>query len=511
MKKIIILGGGTAGWMTAAALSKFLPASQYSIHLIESESIGTVGVGEATIPHIREFNDSLGIDENEFIRATGATYKLAIQFLNWGDAPYFHPFGSVGHDLDGIDFHQFWMRLKNEGVESSFDDYSISISAAKDFKFQYPSDNPSELLSEYGYAFHLDASLYAKFLKEYSLKRGVRNTEGKVLSTVLNHTSGDIESLALESGQIITGDLFVDCSGFRGVLIEGALKSGYTHWQKWLPCDRAFAVPTEKMENPPPYTQATAKQVGWQWRIPLQHRTGNGYVYCSDYISDDDAMQVLLDGLQEKTEGEVRKFYFATGKRNTSWLKNCVAIGLSGGFLEPLESTSIYLIQVAIQKLIAYFPTGAAIGVERDAFNRHIDLEYESVRDFLILHYHTCKQSDSKFWQHCRSMEIPESLQEKMALFQEAGHVASYRKGLFMPPSWLAVYFGQNHYPKECDVRVRHYSVEKIQQYFSSYKTEIEGLTKKMQSHNNAIAKTYKNIPNQYPVAALSLYGIKGR
>lgn len=512
LKKIVILGGGTAGWMTAAALSRYLPAKGISLEVVESEAIGTVGVGEATIPHLRQFNQMLGIDENEFMRITGATYKLGIELTGWGavNSSYIHPFGGCGHDIAGIDFHHYWLRLKAEGLVGSFDDYSMAVQAAKHNKFQYPSDDPDSLYSDYGYAFHIDATLYANFLKTYALARGVVRSEGKVINVRSSENDGGIEALLLESGHCVEGDLFIDCSGFRGLLIEDTLKTGYESWQHWLPCDRAFAVPSEKMASPPPYTRAAAKQVGWQWRIPLQHRTGNGYVYASEFISDEEAEAVLLAGLEEPATAEPRQLRFVAGKRKKSWNNNCVAVGLSAGFLEPLESTSIYLIQVAIQKFLEFFPADLDCSAERDMFNRHMDIEYERVRDFLILHYKATTRRDSGFWNYCREMAVPSPLQEKIALFMESGRTALYRKGLFMPASWLAVYFGQGVMPEDYDRRVDAPPLEVIRRYVDKYKAEIDLAASKMQTHVDAIQRSQSADSVAYPQASFSLYGIRG-
>ena len=513
---IVILGGGTAGWMTAASLARFLNSQQFQITLIESELIGTVGVGEATIPQIRSFNQQLGIDENEFMRATGATYKLAIKFSGWGEKnrSYFHPFGFSGHDINGIDFHHFWLRLAKEGKALPFDHYSIGVEIARQQKFAYPSDSPEDLLANYGYAFHLDATLYAQYLRKFSEKRHVMRIEGKVEQVKLHqqdnesNLAGDIASVLLDSGQQIDGDLFIDCSGFRGVLIEQALQTGYEDWSHWLPCDRAIAVPTEKLENPPPYTRASAKSAGWQWRIPLQHRTGNGIVYCSTYMGDQQAADMLLQDLEEAPTADLNKLCFSTGKRHRTWNRNCVAIGLSAGFLEPLESTSLYLIQIAIQKLLEHFPSKKIGNVERDSYNRQLDNEYLRVRDFIILHYKVNNKQDSDFWRYCQSMEVPQSLAEQMALFKEGGRISEYRQGLFLPASWLAVYLGQGFVPNNYDSRVNSIPLDDLQKYFEEFRNQLCQVVKILPRHTQSIAETAKLQPGRYPGAPLSLYGI---
>lgn len=510
-KKVLIVGGGSAGWMTAAGLACFLPAKRFEIIQIESTTIGTVGVGEATIPHIRQFNQMLDIDENEFMRATGATYKLAIQFTGWGhkESCYMHPFGRSGHDINGINFHHFWLHLqqKKQNKLPTFEQFSIAVLAAQKHKFQYQKQDQNPLLSDYSYAFHLDATLYAQYLKSYSLKRGVVSIEGKVTKVNLAADSGDIQSVSLGSGQQISADLFIDCSGFRGVLIEEALKTGYQDWSHWLPCDKALAVASEKTTNPPPYTRSAAKKVGWQWRVPVQHRTGNGLVFCGDYLSDDEAHSILLDGLEEPALAEPRLLRFKTGKRHKSWHKNCVAIGLSAGFLEPLESTSLYLTQIAIQKLIEFFPTDQISDVERDAFNQHLNTEYERVRDFLILHYKLNQRNDSEFWRYCQNMPVPDPLQQKMTLFKQSAHIPAYRQGLFMPASWLAVYLGQGELPKQYDPRVLAYPADKLIQYLQQLAEHVARTADGMQNHNMAIQQTFQAGMSAYPQAALSLYG----
>ena len=515
-QNIVILGGGSAGWMTAASLARFLSPQHYHITLIESELIGTVGVGEATLPHLRSFNKLLGIDENEFMRETGATYKLAIQFPGWGNIQnsYFHPFGLSGHDINGIDFHHYWLRLAKQGKVEAFDQYSIAVQIASQKKFAYPSDDPADVRADFGYAFHLDATLYAGYLRRYSEQRGVLRIEGKVQQVKLHqHPSnvsqaGDIASLVMESGQVIEGDLFIDCSGFRGVMIEQALHTGYEDWTHWLPCDRAIAVPTERIDNPPSYTRAAAKVAGWQWRIPLQHRTGNGIVYCSSYMDDQQAQDILLSDIEEKPTAGLNKIRFTTGKRKLTWQRNCVAIGLSAGFLEPLESTSLYLIQIAIQKLLEHFPSQQIGDVERDSYNRQMDIEYLRVRDFIILHYKVNQRQDSEFWAYCQHMAVPDSLAEQMALFKEGARISEYRQGLFLPASWLAVYLGQGFRPDSYDSRVDCFDLDKLDTHFKQYQQTLKNAVATMPTHTQSIAASQQLAPGRYPATPQSLYGI---
>lgn len=453
IQKIVIVGGGTAGWMAAAALACKLTPYRHAIRLVESEEIGIVGVGEATVPHIRFFNSTLGIDEVDFMAKTRATFKLGIEFVNWariGDA-YIHPFGAFGRFIGDVGFLHHWIRLHRMGQASSFFDYSYPVVAAKLGRFTRPSDDPRSVLNTFSYAFQFDATLYAPYLRKYAEKRGVVRTEGKVVDVRLRDEDGFVEAVILASGERVEADLFIDCSGFRGLIIEQALKTGYEDWTHWLPCDRAVAVPCQATEPSVAYTRATARDAGWQWRIPLQHRVGNGYVYCSRFVSDDTARETLLHNLEGPALAEPRLLRFVTGKRKKAWNKNCVAIGLAGGFLEPLESTSIHLAQAAITKLVELFPDRRFDPADVDEFNRVIDLEYERVRDFIVLHYHATERNDTPLWDYCRTMAIPDTLAYKMELFRERGHVVKYKEGLFLEPSWHAVYIGQRIIPRRYD------------------------------------------------------------
>lgn len=455
IQKICILGGGTAGWMTAAGLSNKFKGLNVSIELIESGQIGTVGVGEATLPHIRFFNDTLGIDESEFMRETCATFKLGIEFCDWGQIgdSYIHPFGDYGEPINGVDFHHFWLRLLQNGHKSKLDDYSFPILAAEAGKFQHPGKDLSVIGSNFGYAYQFDSSLYAKYLCRYCEDKGVKHTEGLVVETTLEATTGFVQSVTLEDGAVISADLFIDCSGFRGVLIEQALETGYDDWSKWLPCNRAVAVPCEAKGKSLPYTRATARKAGWQWRIPLQHRTGNGHVYWNEYISDDEAAHQLTTTLEGPALADVKQLYFKTGKRKKLWNKNVVAIGLSGGFLEPLESTSIHLIQEGITALIELFPETSCEKSDADEYNRRMDLNFDRVRDFLLLHYVATQRNDSEMWRYFRNMTLPDSLTEKLEAWNARGYVLRYEHGVFLPPSWVAVMMGQNLRPESFDVR----------------------------------------------------------
>ena len=443
--RVVIVGGGTAGWSTAAALSNVFRREHVPIHLIESDEIGTVGVGEATIPGIASFNKALGIDENEFLKFTKGTFKLGIEFVNWGKKgdSYIHPFGGYGTKLDNLQFYHHWQKHFVAGGKTDIYDYSICVQAAKLNRFSRPSENPKSPLYQINYAYHFDASLYAKLLSTYARRRGVIRTEGLVESVNLNSSDGYIQSIQLKSGQVIEADLFIDCTGFHGLMIEGALKTGYQDWSHLLPCDRAVVAPTISIEEPIPYTRATAQSAGWQWRIPLQHRVGNGHVYSSQYMSDDEAKNILLRNLQGDLLSEPRLIKFKTGMRKKFWNKNCVAIGLSSGFMEPLESTSIHLIQSSISQLIALFPAQGINQVEVDKYNQILTDEFVLIRDFLVLHYHATARDDSPFWNYVRQMKVSERLNQKLDLYRSCGRIYRDNSELFDEINWLAVLHGQ--------------------------------------------------------------------
>ena len=444
IRKIVIVGGGTAGWMTAAAMAKLLGRDYGDITLVESDDIGIVGVGEATIPQIGIYNRMLGLDEDQFIRKTQGSFKLGIQFVDWGKKghTYFHPFGPFGVDMEGVSFHAYWQRLHLAGDPHRLEDYSLQAVAAAQNRFMRAIDAGRSPLSKIAYAFHFDAGLYARFLRGFAEERGVVRREGKIVDVEQRAEDGFIQAVKLESGERIEGELFIDCSGFRGLLIEQTLKTGYEDWTHWLPCDRAAAVPCESSEFTP-YTRSTAREAGWQWRIPLQHRTGNGYVYSSNHISDDQAAETLLSNLDGKPLADPRFLRFVTGRRKQAWVKNVVAIGLSSGFIEPLESTSIHLIQSGIAKLMQMFPDKRFEPADRERFNRMTQVETEQVRDFIILHYHLTERDDTPFWDRCRTMDVPDSLKEKYRLFEGYGRIFRENDELFNDTSWMAVMVGQ--------------------------------------------------------------------
>ncbi|WHU04811.1 tryptophan halogenase family protein [Sphingomonas sp. NIBR02145] len=475
--RILVVGGGTAGWMAAAALAHKFAGTGMAIALVESAEIGTVGVGEATIPHIRHFNATLGIDEAEFLAATKGTYKLGIEFVDWGRKgdSYIHPFAEFGAPIDGVPFHHQWLASEAAGA---FEEFSLPIQAARKGRFRRPDGDP------YNYAYQFDAGLYARFLRIWSESRGVVRREGKVTDVALDGETGFVRSVTLESGEVLEADLFVDCSGFRGLLIEQALHAGYEEWTHWLPCDRAIALPCPNTGPLPPLTRATAQESGWIWRIPLQHRTGNGHVYSSGFTSDDAALETLLAQLSADPLAEPNRLRFVTGKRKRQWVGNTIAIGLASGFLEPLESTSIHLIQVAIGRLLDLFPTQAWDPLDAQEFNRLMALDYERVRDFLILHYHCQQREDSEFWRHCRAMTVPDSLAHKLELFRERGVVVQYREGTFLEPSWLAVYLGQHVTPRHTDPRA---GGPRVAAAMAAMRAEILATAEAMPSHEAAL------------------------
>ncbi len=451
IQDIVIVGGGTAGWMTAAALSKQLGTKAFSIRLIESEQIGTVGVGEATIPQITYFNRLLGVDERRFLAETKATFKLGIEFVNWGKLGdnYIHPFGPYGMDMQGVHFHHSWLRQEKKGRAKPIDEFSLPNQAARANKFQHgdPSRKNSPL-SMMAYAYQFDATLYAGHMRRIAEENGVLRIEGKITRVTQDTDSGYIKSVELEDDRAYEGDLFIDCSGFTGLLIEQTLKTGYDDWSHYLPCNRAVTRLSERLDTLPPYTRATAKTAGWQWRIPLQSRTGNGYVYCDKFQSDDEALASLNEDLDTEAIAPPKFLKFQTGIRKQSWNKNVIAIGLAAGFLEPLESTSIHLIQTAIARLMTNFPDKSFNKPDIDYFNQRTQIEYEQIRDFLVLHYHATTRDDSPFWDYCRTMEIPKTLKNRIAIYRENARLYRDDNELFTHISWFAVLNGQGIKPQ---------------------------------------------------------------
>lgn len=492
---VVIVGGGTAGWMAAATLGHLLEGSPTKVTLIESEQIGTVGVGEATIPPIISFNMMLGIDEDEFVRETQATFKLGIEFVDWLERghSYIHPFGDFGRDFDAIPFYQYWLHRNLAGEKDDLFSYSLMVEACRREKFMRPlSDRPQSALAGINYAFQFDASLYAGFLRRFAEGKGVKRLEGKVESVSQNAESGHVETLTLDNGQAITGDFFVDCSGFRGLLIEQTLQAGYVDWREWLPCDRAVAIPCAKSGDPIPYTRATAREAGWQWRIPLQHRTGNGYVYCSEFLDDDAAERTLRDNLDGEPLADANRLRFLTGHRKEFWKGNVLALGLAAGFMEPLESTSIHLIQTSLARLLTHFPDRRFNSVDIDAFNRRTIKEYERVRDFLVLHYTATRRDDTPFWRHCQTIKQPESLQGRIEQFRASGRIFSEPNDIFGTASWLAVLYGQGIEPLATNPLIAKIPLEKIDQIIRQIRDTIDNAANEMPSHQNFITENCK-------------------
>jgi tryptophan halogenase len=493
IKRVVIVGGGTAGWMTAAAMAR-LCAGGVAVTLIESDEIGTVGVGEATIPTLRTFNAMLGIDEDDFLRATQGTFKLGIEFVGWGEIGerYLHPFGTYGRESQAIRFHQFWLALRQDRrfakEAGRLDDYNITASAAHLGRFARPAGDPTTVLSTLGYAFHLDAGLYARYLRRHAEDRGIRRVEGCIVDVQRGARADMIAAVTLKDGRVIDGDLFIDCSGFRGLLIEDCLKTGYEDWSRWLPCDRAVAVPCRSVEPPRPYTRATADAAGWRWRIPLQHRVGNGYVYASAHIDDAEAERTLIAGLDGEPLAAPRRLSFTAGRRRRAWVGNVVAIGLAGGFIEPLESTSIHLIQTGIARLLALFPDRDFAQPETDQYNRMTALEYEQVRDFIILHYKATARDDTPFWRRCRAMEIPDTLAAKIALFRSSGRVFRQDDDLFTLDSWVAVMLGQNIMPDGHDPLVDALPIEGTRRFLAHLRDIVGRTAAAMPRHADFIA-----------------------
>lgn len=497
IRKIVIAGGGTAGWMTAAALSKFCHRAGVSVTLVESEAIGTVGVGEATIPPIGKFNDHLGINEDEFVRETQATYKLGIEFVDWG-APgecYFHPFGTYGFDLEGVEFHHYWTRAKALGEAHSLDEYSLNALCAYAAKFIRPEPDHGAIVRKLAYAFHFDAGLYAAFLRRLSESQGVKRIEGRIEQVERDGETGLVTALALDGERWVEGDLFIDCTGFRALIAEGVYEAGFEDWSHWLPANRAVAVACRREGDPEPYTRSTAREAGWQWRIPLQHRTGNGHVYCDAYMSSEQAEERLLANLEGEALTSPSHLRFQTGHRRKFWSGNCVAIGLSAGFLEPLESTSIHLIQSGIAKLISLFPNTVDAQVERAEYNRLMRDDFAHVRDFLILHYKATRREGEPFWDYVRSMKIPDSLEAKMALLRGSGRFFKYDAELFDLTSWLAVASGQGWVPEAYNPMVDALSDGNLKQSLANMRRVLAKTADALPSHQAFIDRYCKAEP----------------
>jgi tryptophan halogenase len=493
VKRVVIAGGGTAGWLAAAALSHQL-GKVLEITLIESDEIGTIGVGEATIPPIRVFHKLLQIDEQEFMRATAATFKLGISFENWGRKgdQYIHSFGRNGKPTWMCEFHNFWLRSQELGLESELGEYCFELQAARANKFITGQN------IDINFAYHFDAGQYAKFLRRFSEGHGIRRIEGKIAEVKQHGETGFIESLVLQSGQVIEGDLFIDCTGFRGLMIEQTLKTGYENWSHWLPCDCAAAVQTELTTPAPPYTRAIAHDSGWRWCIPLQHRVGNGLVFSSQFLDDEAAKQELLGAIDGKPIVAPRVLKFQTGRRRQVWNKNVVAMGLSSGFIEPLESTSIHLMMVAATRLLHLFPFNGITQAAADQYNELARVEMEKTRDFVVLHYHATQRDDSAFWRHCRDMPIPDSLRHRIEMFRETAYAWQGDSELFRVDSWTQVMLGQHIRPRTYHPGARVQGDQELLKFLADYRAAIAQTVQRMPPHQDFV--------NQYCKASNSVW-----
>jgi len=494
IERVLIVGGGTAGWMCAAALARVAPPG-LDVTLIESDEIGTIGVGEATIPTLATFNQFLGIGEDDLLRATQGTFKLGIEFVDWlrPGHRYFHPFGTIGLDTVEFKFHHMWLRLHQADREAAalageISDFSLCALAARLGRFGRGDGADETLRASMRHAYHFDAARYAAMLRAYAEARGVRRIEGRVDNVVLKPADGFIDSLRLSGGETISGDLFVDCSGFRRLLLN-RLDAAFEDWSCYLPCDRALAVASEPLASPPPFTRATADVAGWRWRIPLQHRTGNGHVYSSGHLDDDDAQAKLLAGLEGKPLEEPRRIRFQTGRLREPWIKNCVGLGLAAGFVEPLESTSIHLIQSGVEKLIALFPDRSFDPADTKEYNRQSALEFEQVRDFIVLHYKATERQDTPFWRACRDAAIPQTLADKIELFASKGRIFRRDGDLFTDVSWLAVMLGQGIEPRAYDQLVDRYPLAELMRQMSRLRAGLTATANALPLHAAALAR----------------------
>ncbi|AAK24259.1 tryptophan halogenase family protein [Caulobacter vibrioides] len=496
IKALTIVGGGTAGWISAALLSRTLGPS-VAITVVESDEIGIVGVGEATIPAIRLLNSLLGLDENDFLAATHGTIKLGIDFVDWHTVgqSYLHAFGPIGRPLGMAPFHHYWLRRRQAGHDESLWDYSLNARAAKAGRFDRIPQVGGGYLEGLAYAFHFDAALYAQYLRRYSEAQGVTRVEGRIVGVDQDAESGFVTSLTLQDGRKVGGEFFIDCSGFRGLLIEEALKSGYEDWRAWLPMDSAIAVPCASVTPLTPYTRATAREAGWQWRIPLQHRTGNGHVFCSDYIDAARATDVLMANLDGAPLAEPRQLRFTTGRRKQFWNRNVVAMGLASGFMEPLESTSIHLVQSALNRLLALFPDRGFNPIEIAEYNRQTALEYEYIRDFLVLHYKATTREDTPFWRAVRQMDMPDSLKARIALFSQSGRLFNQDDDLFKEASWIQVLIGQGVIPQAFHPLTGVVTDAQLDEYLANLRQIMSRAIDALPAHGDFIAKNCPSRP----------------
>ena len=498
IRKVVIVGGGTAGWISAAVLTRLL-GRVLEITLVESEQIGSVGVGEATIPPILALNRALGVDEAEFLRRTQATIKLGIQFEGWRarEHRYMHAFGGIGKDYPFCSFHHFWTRYRRQHPDCDFWEFSLNYRAAQAGRFRHLERIEGTDLGGLVYAYHFDAGLYASFLRAYSEARGVRRIEGRIAAVEASPSSGYIERLRLEDGREVSGQLFLDCSGFSGLLMERILHAGYESWEHWLPCNRAVAVQTSNSGPLLPFTRAIAHDAGWRWQIPLQHRMGNGLVYCDRYLSDDEAVTRLLDSVEGEVLTEPRVIPFHTGRRRSQWSHNCVAVGLSSGFLEPLESTSIHLIQSAALRLAKLFPHAGISPADVAEYNRQSQEEFEQVRDFIILHYKANGRGDSDFWRRCARMSIPDSLARKIEQFRGSGKLFNPHEALFQDIAWQQVMIGQGIEPQDYHPLAASPTEEQLEELMGNLRRLFHDLVQKMPSHDAFLAGIRAAAPPQ--------------
>ena len=497
LRKIVIVGGGTAGWIAAAPLARMLcrpdhPEQHCEVTLVESAEIGTVGVGEATLPTIQFFNQLLGIDETDFVRRTNASFKLGIEFRDWGRLGhrFFHGFGGFGPPIHNRPLWAYWLRLRDLDPDlPSYEDWSTATVMARRLRFMPPRTGDASPLGAFDYAYHFDATLYGNYLRDYAVRHGAQRVEGTIVRVETSEENGFVTAVHLRDGRRIEGDLFIDCSGFRALLIGEAMKSPYEDLRHWLPCDRALAVPCRRTDPMTPFTTSTARGAGWQWRIPLQHRTGNGLVYCSGHLGDDEAAQQLLGSLDGEALGEPRAQRFVTGRRRQAWVKNVVAIGLSSGFLEPLESTSIQLIMDGVSRLTALMPDRHFAPRLADEFNRQMAYRYESVRDFIILHYKLGERRDTAFWRDCAAMSIPDNLAHQIDLFRQTGRVAILEPEGFAEPSWVSMYFGLGLFPQRRDPYIDLVELGTVQRHLHSVHDAIRRAVDGMPAHADVLAR----------------------
>ncbi len=496
LRRVVIVGGGSAGWITAAPLARMLCSPGRPDHcevtLIESAEIGTVGVGEATLPTISFYNQMLGIDEADFVRKTRASFKLGIEFRDWRRVGhrFFHGFGGFGPDIHNRPLWTYWLRLRQLDPDlPSYEDWSTATVMARSQRFVPPQPGELSPANAFGYAYHFDASLYGAYLRDYAMRHGAQRIEGTIVRVETSGQDGFVTAVHLSDGRRIEGDLFIDCSGFRALLIGGAMNSPYEDWSHWLPCDRALAVPCSRVDPMTPFTTSTARSAGWQWRIPLQHRTGNGLVYCSSHLGEDEAAHLLLSNLDGPALDQPRPQRFVTGRRKHGWVKNVVAIGLSSGFLEPLESTSIQLIMDGVSRLTSMLPDRDFAPKLADEFNRQMAHRYESVRDFIILHYKLGARRDSEFWRQCAAMSIPDALSHQIELFSQAGRVAILEPEGFGVSSWASLLLGLGVIPARYDPYVDLMDVEQIRQHLSGVREAIRRSVEQMPTHTEFVAK----------------------